>query len=109
MRAALSLAGFLAIPLAPIGAIGALAAIDMQQDHISYSTDSTFNGDRVVVEHHAGKLGFRHADKIAGYYLAGEPKVIGFGCVGAAEPMIAMGRQYLPRCERVAPIEESAK
>jgi hypothetical protein len=106
MRAYLTLAACLGLPL---GAVGVAAAIDQQEHHLSYSADWTFSGERVIVEHDSGKLGFRHADKIAGYYLAGSPKVIGFGCVGAAEPMIAMGRQYLPRCERVAPIEESAK
>jgi hypothetical protein len=93
----------------PAGAIAAVAGIDGQAHSRSYRADWTLEGDRVIVEIDRGKLGLAHGERIVGYYLAGEPRAIGFGCEGAREPVIAMEAADLPRCKRVAPIEGVAK
>lgn len=77
---------------------------DSTETNRSYHADFTFGGDRVIVERTSGKLGLRQGEEIVGYYLAGKPRVVAFGCEGATNPLIAMDEDLLPRCQRVEPI-----
>lgn len=96
---ALALAAVIATPAAAV-------AYDYSgPEHVTYSTDWTLDGYRAVVEQTGGRLNLRHGERIVGYYLAGTPHAIGFGCDGAQMPVIAVEASDLPRCDRVAPIE----
>lgn len=106
MRGALLTIAALGLPAA---AIAGVAVVDQQEHHLTYQVDATFNGNLAVVEHDTGKLGLRHRERIVGYFLAGEPRAIGFGCDGAAAPVIAVEAKYLPRCKRVEPIVGGAQ
>lgn len=90
----------------PAAAITGAAVVDQQEHNLSYSVDFTFAGDRAVFEHDSGKLGLRHRERLVGYFLAGHPHAIGFGCDGYQAPVIAIEAADLPHCRRVAPIEE---
>lgn len=100
--------GLLMIAAAVAGIAGA-GLVDHQERRLTYRLDSTFAGDLAVVEVERGKLGLGHRERIVGYFLAGEPRAIGFGCAGARAPVIAVAAKYLPRCNRVAPIEGLAR
>lgn len=99
MRGAILAAGLIA---APFAAMAGAAAYDATGPVTrSYATDWTFTGHRVVVEQAEGRLGFRRSDKIVGYYLAGSPHFIGFGCDDAEGPVIAIDEDELSHCQRV--------
>lgn len=93
---------------AAIIALGAVLcgpiAYDATGEQRTYAADWTFSGKRVIVERTSGKLGLVHSDRIVGFYLAGKPRLIGFGCEGADAPLIAMEEDRFPRCQRIEPV-----
>jgi hypothetical protein len=98
MKDALILVGLLASPFA-LG--GAVAAYDATQPvTVEYITDRTFAGDPVITKRTTSYLGNKSFERV-GFYGGGRPRVIGFGCEGAAMPIVAMEEDYLPRCKAV--------
>lgn len=84
-----------------IATIFGIVAYDQSEHTHTYHLDWTFSGHKVVVERGHGALGFRHDEKIIGYFLSGRPRVVGFGCEGTDGVLIAVEEDYLPRCKRV--------
>lgn len=92
---------------AVVGVPLAAAEYDKQDTRLEYSTDWTFSGNKVVVERRIGnRIGIYSSSRIVGYFIAGRPRLVAFGCEGR-EPdavLIAMEEDELPRCKRIEPI-----